>query len=70
MANSNCLRGMACPECGNEDWFCIEISAWSEVTDDGTGDIGDVEWDSTSGCRCPECHKEGIVADFMVAGGA
>ncbi len=47
MTNTNCLEGIQCPQCGNADRFRIVATSLFTVTDDGTEDHGDVEWDST-----------------------
>ena len=57
MTNTNCLEGIQCPACGNEDRFRIAGKAFFTVTDDGTDDYGDVEWDDDSDAECAECHR-------------
>lgn len=64
MSNNNCLQGMKCPSCGNEDSFRIACQVWCDVSDEGTGDTYDYEWDDESSCVCPECMKVGCVGDF------
>lgn len=64
MANTNCLEGMKCPECGSEGPFEIAASARFEVSDEGTGDYQDVEWDRHSVCVCKECGYSGQVFNF------
>lgn len=64
MANSNCLEGLSCPECGQEDRLNIAVTAWASVTDEGTEDFRSVEWDEESACGCPECGFSGKVSDF------
>ena len=67
MANTNCLEGIRCPDCGNEDEFRIECHVVMKVTDDGVMDsAGDVEWDEDSWCFCPQCEREGKLALFRV----
>jgi DNA-directed RNA polymerase subunit RPC12/RpoP len=66
MTNENCLRGIRCPNCGNQDRFLIVAAILAEVTDDGA-DIAkhsDVEWDDDSHTRCPECNQDGPLATF------
>jgi predicted nucleic-acid-binding Zn-ribbon protein len=53
--NENCLRGMRCPKCGNEDVFNVLGSACFEVTDAGAERSSDIEWDEHSACTCGEC---------------
>ena len=64
--NTNCLEGIRCPECGQEDEFRIEGRTVFEVTDDGTGDHGDVEWDEDSYVLCPSCEFEGKLGHFQI----
>jgi hypothetical protein len=65
MTNDNCLDGIECPTCGNEDQFRIEITIMASVTDDGVEiEYGHTEWDKTSYAECAECCKHGTVADF------
>jgi hypothetical protein len=69
MTNTNCLEGIRCPKCGQEDRFMIAANIIAEVTDDGA-DVASphygngFEWDEESYCRCPECNLEGKVKDF------
>ena len=68
MANDNCLKGIRCPECGNEDRFLIAATILADVTDDGA-DIAahtDMEWDETSATRCPNCGHAAPLATFSV----
>ncbi|MCZ2340456.1 MAG: hypothetical protein LC104_01510 [Bacteroidales bacterium] len=71
MTNTNCLEGIRCPQCGNEDRFMIAAKVIVEVTDDGA-DIASpqygngYEWDDASYCRCPECDREGTLKEFHV----
>jgi hypothetical protein len=65
--NTNCLEGMKCPKCGQEDAFKIEASCLFIVTDDGTEDAGNGhEWGDANYCECTECAHYGTVADFTV----
>jgi hypothetical protein len=64
MANTNCLDGMKCPKCGSEGPFKIAGTALFTVSDEGTEEYGDVEWDNNSYCHCPECDLDGIVYSF------
>jgi hypothetical protein len=65
MANENCLEGIKCPDCGNEDEFRIEAVIVCQVTDDGSEPIGDHYWDEKSYCHCPVCEKDGKLAEFI-----
>jgi predicted RNA-binding Zn-ribbon protein involved in translation (DUF1610 family) len=64
MTNTNCLEGIKCPACGNEEQFRIAGRALFTVTDDGTEDHGDIEWDDDSYADCPECGRHGTLRDF------
>jgi len=65
--NTNCLKGVKCPKCGQEDTFKIEASCLFTVTDDGTEDEGNGhEWDDTNYCECFDCGYHGTVADFTI----
>lgn len=67
MANVNCLEGIKCPQCGQEDEFRIEVVKTLKVTDSGTEDLGGEEyWDKDSWCHCPACEREGKVKEFQV----
>jgi predicted RNA-binding Zn-ribbon protein involved in translation (DUF1610 family) len=66
MTNENCLEGLKCPKCGNEDRFFILATIVADVTDDGA-DIAkhsDMEWDSASDTRCPDCGETGLLSQF------
>lgn len=66
MTNSNCLEGVACPSCGQEDRFKIVARIMCEVTDDGSEPIdGNHEWDDESVCVCPDCDHTGILKEFQ-----
>jgi hypothetical protein len=65
-SNNNCLEGMGCPNCGSEGPFKIEAVSTFTVSDDGTEDHGDVEWDDESFCQCEDCDHKGTVADFTL----
>ena len=64
--NTNCLEGIRCPECGQEDEFRIAGSSIFTVVDDGIEDHGDVEYDDDSWALCPafECEYEGKLGTF------
>jgi hypothetical protein len=69
MTNTNCLEGIRCPQCGQEDRFMIASKIIAEVTDDGAEVASPMygigfEWDDDSYCRCPECDFEGTLNDF------
>jgi Zn ribbon nucleic-acid-binding protein len=65
--NTNCLEGMKCPKCGQDDSLKIEATCIFTVTDDGTEDEGNGhEWGDTNYCECPDCGHHGTVADFTI----
>ena len=69
MTNTNCLEGIRCPKCAQEDRFMIAAKIIAEVTDDGADVASPMygngfEWDDDSYCRCPECDFEGKLKDF------
>jgi hypothetical protein len=65
--NTNCLEGVKCPKCGQEDLFKIAASVIGEVCDDGTEDQdGGYEWDQQAFCQCCECDHAGKLADFTI----
>ena len=63
-ANTNCLEGMRCPECGSLEPFLISARVTVVAYDDGVAPDGDIEWEGDSGCLCKECGHSGIVSDF------
>ena len=67
MANENCLRNIACPKCGHERKFSIVASAVFVVTDDGTDEFQNVEWNDDSEIQCGDCGLFGKVRDFRVS---
>lgn len=62
--NSNCLENWCCPDCGNEEKFEVAAMSTFTITDDGTDEFGDVEYDGNSHATCPDCGKTGTVNDF------
>lgn len=66
--NTNCLEDISCPQCRQADRFKIASSTWSEVTDDGSETIGDVEWDDSSQTICLGCDYKGPLSDFREYG--
>jgi hypothetical protein len=66
MTNTNCLEGVKCPACGNEDTFRIAVTTIAAVTDDGAEvEHGDMDWNPTSYAECASCHEYGTLARFM-----
>jgi hypothetical protein len=68
MANTNCLEGMMCPECGSEEPFRIVVTMTVLMYDAGSEDDpmgGDQEWGDS--CECHACGHAGTVKDFYDA---
>jgi hypothetical protein len=53
--NTNCLEGLACPNCGSFGPFSIECTATFDVSDDGTDNCREVGWSAKSKASCHEC---------------
>jgi hypothetical protein len=67
MTNTNCLEGIRCPHCGDEDAFRIEAQVTVYVTDEGTEDQGgDYAWEDESPCQCAACKHGGTIKDFRI----
>lgn len=68
MSNTNCLAGIKCPQCGNEERFLIFATVLMDVTDGGAdnADGSDTHWDDASMTTCPECDRDGPLAEFRV----
>jgi hypothetical protein len=68
MTNTNCLEGVKCPVCCNEDEFLIQISVIATVADEGVTDSEDPHWDDKSYTRCADCGEEGELVHFRGPG--
>ena len=64
MTNTNCLEGIRCPKCGQEERLKITASITCVVTDEGSEPVGDHEWDGESNTHCPACDFAGVLKDF------
>jgi len=67
--NTNCLEGIRCPRCKQQELFYIRACVEVDVTDNGTGDErGEYFWDDQSPCRCADdtCDRRGVLADFRI----
>lgn len=62
--NDNCLAGMKCPECGSLEPFVIECKACVLMHDEGSDEVGNLDWENDSFCKCEECEFHGTVSDF------
>jgi len=65
--NENCLDGVVCPVCGQEDQFDIQIHGSARVNDYGWDDET-VEWDNSSWCICGDCGYTGSFGEFNYCG--
>ena len=66
MSNTNCLEGVKCPECGQEDKFEVAGQCLFVVTDHGAEAKGDIEYNDHRFAVCPVCDFEGTWGDFKV----
>lgn len=64
--NTNCLAGFRCPNCGSRGPFRISATSLFTISDDGSWDFGEIEYDSGSYCVCAACDHDGIIHDFEV----
>jgi hypothetical protein len=64
--NTNCLDGMKCPKCGSPEPFGIQVRMMVTVSDDGTEDYANSEWEDTSYCKCRTCCFHAIAGDFRI----
>ena len=63
--NENVLEGIRCPKCGSTARFNIWATAlFTDVTDDGSTDFIDMQWDEESAITCVACKHEGIIETF------
>ncbi len=64
--NENCLEGMQCPNCKSFGPFEIDVTAIATVSDNGTEDFREVDWNEDSPCWCPVCNHAGRVKTFTI----
>lgn len=64
MTNTNCLHGIRCPACGQDDQFKITALITCDATDDGSEPVGDHDWDDDSNTYCPGCGFDGKLRHF------
>lgn len=62
--NTNCLEGMACPECGYTERFKIIALTTATIADDGCEDHADFEYDESARCECVGCGHVATVGAF------
>ncbi|TDX26769.1 hypothetical protein DFO67_11534 [Modicisalibacter xianhensis] len=66
--NSNCLEGIVCPECNQEEAFEIQAMTTVMVCDDGAEPMsGNFVWDDFSTITCHACRHQGTVGSFSSA---
>jgi hypothetical protein len=63
--NTNCLEGIKCPDCGNEESFMVTVTGITKVTDDGTDHVTDLEWAEDAPTICNQCQRTGKWNDFL-----
>jgi hypothetical protein len=66
MTNENCLQGLKCPQCGNEDRLLITATIQADVTDGGAepAEGSDMHWGDDSLTICPMCDRDGPLTDY------
>ena len=64
--NSNCMRGLECPECGESEMVRVQVNTLMELFDNGHGDYFDCEWDEGSYMECSSCDYNGTAKDFRI----
>jgi hypothetical protein len=64
--HTNCMEGLRCPSCKQEDGLRIECIVVCKVTNDGIAPSGDLDFTDGSWCHCPACEHEGTVKDFRL----
>jgi hypothetical protein len=69
--NTNCLEGLRCPTCLQEDKLLVRTTSWVAMTDDGTDPydddlkyLGEIEWDDDTMTGCPQCGHKGVMGEF------
>lgn len=65
--NINCLEGLACPHCGSQDAFDIDVRTTVRMHDNGTEHMTDAEWDAESAITCTDCNHRGTAGQFSIA---
>jgi hypothetical protein len=70
MPNTNCLAGLACPNCKQAENLLIEVTVIVVVTDNGIQrHSSHHSWDADSYCRCPLCAYSGALREFEAEAG-
>lgn len=63
--NTNCLEGCRCPNCGQDKYFKVQATSLFVITDDGSNNGYDIEYDGDSYANCPECDWEGTWGELQ-----
>ena len=66
--NTNCLKGVMCPMCGNTDKFHLSAQCEVTVTDEGTHDEREISWDGDNICTCDKCRHHDAFGEFSHPG--
>lgn len=66
--NTNCLKGVMCPKCGNTERFDILCLTTATLTDDGVVKYDGAEFDGTHITSCPLCGHDGDFDTFCHPG--
>jgi hypothetical protein len=61
--------GLACPNCGRDDWIVVGMGTLVLLLPDGTESAGDEVWGIDSPCGCTACDHWDIVKSFAIAEG-
>lgn len=64
--NENCLIGLRCPKCGQEEPLQIRASTWVTMYDDSSGECTELDWDDSSEIICDGCNASGTVGEFRM----
>ena len=67
--NSNCLEGLACPHCKQQEGFNIASEVIAHTGDDGVVEYRETEWSEGNAIWCWGCQKHGTVEQFTVQKG-
>lgn len=69
--NKNCMIGLRCPRCGEDDAVMVYASAWMRIIDEGVDTPeGAIDYDEQSMASCPECNHCGSFKDWEIAHGS
>lgn len=65
MRNTNTLRDIVCPQCGNTDRFEVQVRAVATIIDNGAQDYTEPMWEDDAGTTCSQCGHVGDWHDFQ-----